>query len=88
MVYLGIFGDNVESSLGHVKYLLFYLACGIAGALAHIFTAPGSTVPTLGASAAIRGAGGVRRLLPANRVNVLFAFRSWGPAWSSSARGR
>jgi len=76
MVYLGIFGDNVESSLGHVKYLLFYLACGIAGALAHIFTAPGSTVPTLGASAAISGVLAAYFVyFPSNRVNVLFAFR-------------
>jgi len=76
MVYLGIFGDNVESSLGHVKYLLFYLACGIAGALAHIFTAPGSTVPTLGASAAISGVLAAYVVyFPSNRVNVLFAFR-------------
>jgi len=76
MVYLGIFGDNVESSLGHVRYLLFYLACGIVGALAHIFTAPGSTVPTLGASAAISGVLAAYVVyFPANRVNVLFAFR-------------
>jgi len=76
MVYLGIFGDNVESSLGHVRYLLFYLACGILGALTHIFTAPGSTVPTLGASAAISGVLAAYVVyFPANRVNVLFAFR-------------
>src|SRR6187455_541687 len=76
MVYLGIFGDNVESSLGHVKYLLFYLACGIAGALAHIFTAPGSTVPTLGASAAISGVLAAYIVyFPGNRVLVWFAFR-------------
>jgi membrane associated rhomboid family serine protease len=76
MVYLGIFGDNVESSLGHVKYLLFYLACGIAGALAQIFTAPGSTVPTLGASAAISGVLAAYVVyFPANRVQVWFAFR-------------
>ena len=76
MVYLGIFGDNVESSLGHVKYLLFYLACGIAGALAHIFTAPGSTVPTLGASAAISGVLAAYIVyFPSNRVLVWFAFR-------------
>ena len=76
MVYLGIFGDNVESSLGHVRYLLFYLACGIAGALAHIFTAPGSTVPTLGASAAISGVLAAYIVyFPGNRVLVWFAFR-------------
>jgi membrane associated rhomboid family serine protease len=76
MIYLGIFGDNVESSLGHAKYLLFYLACGIVGALAHIFTAPASTVPTLGASAAISGVLAAYIVyFPANRVLVWFAFR-------------
>jgi membrane associated rhomboid family serine protease len=76
MVYLGIFGDNVESTIGHVRYLFFYLACGILGALAHIFTAPHSTVPTLGASAAISGVLAAYMLyFPHNRVTVWFAFR-------------
>lgn len=76
MVYLGIFGDNVESVFGHVRYFLFYLACGIAGALAHIVTAPHSTVPTLGASAAISGVLAAYVLLfPHNRVMVWLAFR-------------
>ena len=76
MIYLGIFGDNVESSLGHVKYLLFYLACGIAGALAHIYTSPGSSVPTLGASAAISGVLAAYSVyFPQNRVLVWFWFR-------------
>lgn len=76
MVYLAIFGDNVESTLGHVRYLLFYLACGIAGALAHIVTSPHSTVPTLGASAAISGVLAAYVLyFPGNRVLVWFAFR-------------
>jgi membrane associated rhomboid family serine protease len=76
MVYLAIFGDNVESSLGHVRYLLFYLACGIAGALAHIFTSGGSTVPTLGASAAISGVLAAYVVyFPSNRVMVWFWFR-------------
>src|SRR5512140_3657059 len=52
MVYLAIFGDNVESALGHGRYLLFYLACGVAGALAQIVGSPASTLPMLGASAA------------------------------------
>jgi membrane associated rhomboid family serine protease len=76
MVYLAIFGDNVESSLGHVKYLVFYLACGIAGALAHVFTSPHSTVPTLGASAAISGVlAAYLMYFPSNQVRVLFAYR-------------
>ena len=76
MIYLGIFGDNVESSMGHAKYLLFYLLCGIAGALTHIYTSPGSTVPTLGASAAISGVlAAYIMYFPQNRVLVWFFFR-------------
>jgi membrane associated rhomboid family serine protease len=55
MLYLFIFGDNVEDAMGHVKYLLFYLACGAAAAWAQILSAPGSPVPTVGASGAIAG---------------------------------
>jgi membrane associated rhomboid family serine protease len=76
MIYLGIFGDNVESTLGHVRYLFFYLACGIVGALTHIFTSPHSTVPTLGASAAISGVLAAYVLyFPRNRVLVWFFFQ-------------
>ena len=76
MIYLGIFGDNVESALGHAKYLLFYLACGIAGALTHIYTSPDSHVPTLGASAAISGVLAAYIVyFPQNRVLVWFFFR-------------
>src|SRR5689334_14606174 len=55
MWFLWIFGDNIEDILGHAKYLLFYLLCGIAAALTHIFFNPGSTLPTVGASGAIAG---------------------------------
>ena len=55
MLYLWIFGDNVESAMGHVKYLLFYLICGVAAALAQVFIDPTSTVPAVGASGAIAG---------------------------------
>ncbi|HEY3283456.1 MAG TPA: rhomboid family intramembrane serine protease [Armatimonadota bacterium] len=55
MLYLWIFGDNIEDRLGHLKYLLFYLACGVAAAAAHILSDPSSMVPTLGASGAIAG---------------------------------
>ncbi len=76
MVYLGIFGDNVESALGHARYLLFYLVTGIAGGLTHLLTAPHSTVPTLGASAAISGVLAAYVLyFPQNRVLVWFWFR-------------
>ncbi|MEP7029214.1 MAG: rhomboid family intramembrane serine protease [Candidatus Eisenbacteria bacterium] len=76
MVYLGIFGDNVESALGHVRYLAFYLASGVVGGLAHIVTSPASTLPTLGASAAISGVLAAYVLyFPRNRVLVWFWFR-------------
>jgi membrane associated rhomboid family serine protease len=55
MGYLWIFGDNIEASLGHFRYLMFYLLCGVAAALAHTIAAPGSDVPMIGASGAISG---------------------------------
>ena len=53
MLYLWIFGDNIEDRLGHLRYLLFYLAGGIVAAFAHYFTNPTSTIPVVGASGAI-----------------------------------
>ena len=50
MLYLWIFGDNVEDQLGHVRFLVFYLLCGLAASLLHIFTTPNSQVPMVGAS--------------------------------------
>jgi membrane associated rhomboid family serine protease len=55
MLYLWIFGDNVESVFGHVRYLVFYLVTGAVASAAHILASPGSTVPSLGASGAISG---------------------------------
>lgn len=55
MLYLWIFGDNVEDRLGHFNYLIFYLLAGFAGSIAHIITNPGSQVPIIGASGAIAG---------------------------------
>lgn len=55
MLYLWVFGDNVEDTLGRAKYLLFYLLAGIAGNMAHMFMNPTSTIPTIGASGAIAG---------------------------------
>ncbi|HEX6252252.1 MAG TPA: rhomboid family intramembrane serine protease, partial [Gemmatimonadaceae bacterium] len=55
MVYLWIFGDNVEDHLGHARFLAFYLVCGIAASLAMVFAAPDSPIPGLGASGAIAG---------------------------------
>jgi membrane associated rhomboid family serine protease len=55
MLYLWIFGNNVEDQMGHVRFLIFYLLCGIFAGLAQYFFAAGSTVPSLGASGAIAG---------------------------------
>jgi membrane associated rhomboid family serine protease len=55
MLFLWVFGDNVEDALGHIKFLIFYLLCAIAGALFHGLFAPDSQVPLIGASGAIAG---------------------------------
>jgi membrane associated rhomboid family serine protease len=72
MVFLWIFGNNVEDATGHPRFLLFYLACGVAAALSHILTRPGSTVPMVGASGAISGVLGAYFLLyPHARIVTL-----------------
>jgi membrane associated rhomboid family serine protease len=76
MLYLYIFGDNIENRLGHGRYLAFYLACGLLASLAHVFTsvAIGANllIPSLGASGAISGVlGGYLLLHPKRRVRVL-----------------
>lgn len=69
MLYLWIFGDNVEDSMGHGRFLLFYLVGGIVASLAHIFTNPMSQIPTVGASGAIAGVLGAYLVLyPRARV--------------------
>ncbi|HJX30391.1 MAG TPA: rhomboid family intramembrane serine protease [Thermodesulfobacteriota bacterium] len=55
MWYLWIFGDNIEDRLGHVRFFIFYLVCGIGAAVAHVILNPNSTVPCVGASGAIAG---------------------------------
>ncbi|MGL5361973.1 MAG: rhomboid family intramembrane serine protease [Bosea sp. (in: a-proteobacteria)] len=55
MLFLWVFGDNVEDAMGHVRFMLFFLICGMAGALAHAFVNPGSQQPLIGASGAISG---------------------------------
>lgn len=55
MWFLWIYGKNMEDALGHLKYLLFYLLCGLAAGVVHVFFNPYSTVPTVGASGAIAG---------------------------------
>ena len=72
MWFLYIFGDNVESILGHVRFLLFYLFCGIGAAAAQFLIQPDSTTPMVGASGAIAGVLGAYMIkFPKARVHVL-----------------
>jgi membrane associated rhomboid family serine protease len=72
MLYLWIFGDNLEKMMGAVRFLIFYLACGLAASAAHIAFGAGSNVPAVGASGAISGVlGGYILLFPGNRIRVL-----------------
>lgn len=72
MLFLNIFGDNLESTLGHIKYLLFYLAAGLVASFAQILTDPTSQIPNLGASGAIAGLmGGYLLLYPRHKIDIL-----------------
>lgn len=72
MLYLWIFGNNIEDRLGHLRFVFFYLICGIVSAYSHALTAPGSTVPMIGASGAISGIlGAYLMLFPGARVHTL-----------------
>lgn len=72
MLYLWVFGDNVEDRLGHFRYALFYVLCGIAATLAHAFATPASTLPAIGASGAIAGVlGAYLVLFPGAQVTTL-----------------
>jgi membrane associated rhomboid family serine protease len=72
MLYLWIFGDNIEKVMGAARFIVFYLVCGLAASFAHILFGAGSTVPAVGASGAISGVlGGYLVLFPRNRVQVL-----------------
>jgi membrane associated rhomboid family serine protease len=72
MLYLWIFGDNVEDRLGHLRFLFFYVFCGAAAALAHVWMNPDSAIPTIGASGAIAGVMGAYFVLyPHSRVLAL-----------------
>ncbi len=87
MLFLWIFGDNLEDTLGHLTFLGFYLATGIAAGLAQTLADPGSYIPIVGASGAIAGVmGGYMLLYPKAKVDVLlliiiffeiFSFRAW-----------
>jgi membrane associated rhomboid family serine protease len=86
MWFLWVFGRNLEDGLGHLPYLIFYLTCGVAAAVAQTIATPFSLIPTVGASGAIAGVmGGYFVLYPRARVLMLvpffFIFFLWLPAW-------
>lgn len=87
MLFLWIFGDNLEEQMGHVGFLLFYVACGLAAALAQIVTDPFSDIPMVGASGAIAGVmGGYLLMFPKAKVDVIAIIiilikRFTMPAW-------
>ena len=83
MLFLWIFGDNLERVMGYVRFFVFYLACGLVAGLAHIVFNLGSTIPSVGASGAISGIlGGYMLLFPQNRVKVLtYGGVAAVPAW-------
>jgi membrane associated rhomboid family serine protease len=77
MMYLWIFGDNLENAMGHKKYLLFYLLCGVLASLSHVFSTvylhQNELIPSLGASGAISGVlAGYMLLFPTRRVHIWF----------------
>lgn len=79
MLYLYIFGDNLENRMGHMRYLIFYLVCGLLASLSHVFATylvPGQAeIPSLGASGAISGVlGGNLLLFPGRKVNALLGW--------------
>ncbi|HJZ05079.1 hypothetical protein A2634_04560 [Candidatus Amesbacteria bacterium RIFCSPHIGHO2_01_FULL_48_32] len=88
MLFLHIFGDNLEDRLGHIGYLIYYLVSGVAGSVAQIWADPSSTIPMLGASGAIAGLmGGYLVLFPRHRIDVLIPWGFWFeeltlPAWT------
>lgn len=63
MWFLRVFGDNIEDSMGHLRYLVFYLACGVTAALLQVFVSPASVIPMVGASGAISGVMGAYLVL-------------------------
>lgn len=87
MLYLWIFGDNIEENLGKVRFLLFYLACGVIASVAHIMMGPSSPIPTVGASGAIAGVmGGYILLHPNVGIKALIPLGLYStittvPAW-------
>jgi membrane associated rhomboid family serine protease len=87
-LFFWVFGNNIEDSMGHFRFLVFYLVCGLAAAATHILMSPRSPVPTVGASGAISGILGAYLVLyPRVRVKMFFFFliffrMIWVPAWA------
>ena len=73
MLFLWVFGDNIENRIGHMRYLIFYLVCGIIASLCHVFVSGSDAlIPSLGASGAISGVlGGYLLLFPSRKVRVI-----------------
>ncbi len=83
MLFLWIFGDNLENLMGHIRFAAFYIVCGLAAALAQVFMDPDSVIPMLGASGAISGVlGGYVLLFPQRQVRaIIFNFLTTVPAF-------
>jgi membrane associated rhomboid family serine protease len=83
MLYLWVFGDNIEDAMGHIKFLMFYMICGIIAGLAQVVADPDSVVPTIGASGAISGVLGAYLILhPRARVLIpIFIIPVYVPAF-------
>lgn len=83
MLFLFIFGDNLENLLGHIRFAAFYIVCGLAAAIAQILMGPDSVIPMLGASGAISGVmGGYLLLFPTREVRaIIFNFLTTVPAY-------
>ncbi len=83
MLFLWIFGDNLENLLGHIRFVVFYLFCGVAAAASQVVMGPDSIIPMLGASGAISGVlGGYVLLFPTRKVRViLLRMYTTVPAW-------
>jgi len=74
MLFLWVFGNNIEDSMGHLRFIVFYFVCGVAAGLAHVYLSPASPIPAVGASGAISGVMGAYIVLYP-RVKV----RTWVP---------
>ena len=87
MLFLWVFGNNIEDRLGKVRFVLFYLLCGLAAAFAHILVNPSSAIPTIGASGAVSGVLGAYAILWPGATIIslvpvfLFFFSIRTPAW-------